>query len=104
MPNFRDPIKVNGTEIVNENGKIVKGSFLKAAVISGGSAGAHTVTGITTSDELVLVLQVAGAGTDVTDIADLTSEFSITAGDTINNTGGTDTTGGKLLVLYLDLS
>jgi hypothetical protein len=31
---------------------------------------------------------------------DLTGEFSISAADTINNGGGTDTTGNQLLVIY----
>jgi len=88
----------------DRNVDIVKGGFLGKAVINGGAAGDHTVTGINTGDELLLVLYVAGAGTDVTDVADLTGEFSITAADTINNTGGTATTGGKLLVLYYDLT
>lgn len=35
----------------------------------------------------------------VADAADLTSEFSITAANTINNAGGTSTLGGQLLVL-----
>ncbi len=77
---------------------------IKAAVVTGGAAGNFTVTGIATGDELILVLRFTGAGTDVTDVADLTSEFSISATDTINNTGGTATTGSKLLVLYWDLT
>jgi hypothetical protein len=80
------------------------GGFLKAAVVAGGAAGNFTVTGIAAADELVAVLYFAGAGTDVTNVADLLSEFSISAANTINNTGGTASTGGKLVVLYLDLS
>ena len=77
--------------------------FIKTAVVAGGAAGDITVTGISTDDTLFTVLRFAGAGTDVTDIADLTVEFSITAENTINNTGGTSTTGGKLLIFYFDL-
>ena len=88
----------------SRNVDIVKGGFLGKALISGGAAGNHTVTGIKTDDELFLVLYLAGAGTDVTDVSDLTGEFSISADNTINNTGGTATTGGKLLVLYYDLT
>lgn len=80
------------------------GSFLGKAVVAGGAAGNFTMTGIATTDQLVLVLHLAGAGTAVTDIADLTSEFTISAANTINNTGGTASSGGKLLVLYLDLT
>lgn len=103
MPNFVDEIKINGTSLFDTSGNYKKGGFLGKGVVTGGAAGDHTVTGIATTDELVLVLYFVGAGTDVTDITDLTSEFTITAANTINNTGGTATTGGKLLVLYLNL-
>lgn len=36
--------------------------------------------------------------------ADLTSEFSIAGDDTINNAGGTETTGAVLVVVYEDLT
>jgi adhesin HecA-like repeat protein len=77
---------------------------LKQAIVTGGAAGALTLTGIATDDTLVGVILLVGAGTDVTDATDLTSEFSITAADTIDNTAGTATTGGKLLVTYVDAS
>lgn len=73
---------------------------LKTAVVAGDAAGDIAVTGIKTHDVILSVTQFIGAGVDVTDVADLTDEFSITADDTVNNTGGTDTTGDKLLVLY----
>ena len=76
--------------------------FIKGALIAGGAAGNHTVTGIATADALIQVLYFVGAGTDVTDVSDLTSEFTISAANTINNTGGTATTGGKLQVFYQD--
>jgi len=86
----------------------IKGSIprdaVTQAIITGGAAGDHTVTGIDTSDRLVSVFYAVGAGTDVTDVSNLTSEFSITAADTINNTGGTDTSGGKLIVTYLAIN
>lgn len=37
-------------------------------------------------------------------VADLTAEFSITGNDTINNAGGTVTTGRALIVVYEDLT
>jgi len=77
------------------------GSFLGKALINGGSAGAHTVSDIASGDELVLVFEQDGTSGLLTD---LTSEFSITGANTIDNTGGTDTTGDKLFVLYLDLT
>lgn len=67
---------------------------LNSAVIAGGAAGNLTVTGITVYDKLKVVNNVAAAG------ANLASEFTITAADTINNTGGTNTTGMTLLVLW----
>lgn len=73
------------------------------AVVAGAAAGNITVTGIKTRDTLVSVLRAVGGGTDVTDVTNLTSEFSITASNTINNTGGTATTGSKLVVTYLSV-
>lgn len=73
------------------------------AVVAGAAAGNITVTGIKARDTLVSVLRAVGGGTDVTDVTNLTAEFSITAADTINNTGGTATTGSKLIVTYLSV-
>jgi hypothetical protein len=71
--------------------------------IAGGAAGNHTVTGIAASDTLLSVVFVDA--TDVSEaVTDLTSEFAISAADTVNNAAGTDTTGGFLLVTYLDAS
>lgn len=82
----------------------VANGLVKVFLAAGAAAGNVTVTGIATGDKLVSVLRMIGAGTDVTDVSDLTSEFSITAANTINNTGGTATSGSKLVVLYLDLT
>lgn len=68
------------------------------ALVDGAAAGDLTAPGITEADTLDSVIQYIGAGTAVTDVVDLTAEFSITADDTINNDGGTDTTGSKLVV------
>lgn len=76
--------------------------LIRVAVVAGGSAGNFTVTGIATADTLVSVLHLAGAGSDVTDVADLTAEFTVSAANTINNDGGTASTSGKLLVIYQD--
>jgi hypothetical protein len=76
-------------------------SFLKIGVIAGGSAGNFTVTGIKTTDALVSVLRLVAAATTMTNITDLTGEFSITATNTINNTSGTSTTADKLLVIWI---
>lgn len=74
-----------------------KGLPLKQTVAAGGAAGDITVTGIAVGDQLISVV-------NLTDGTDVTSEFSITAADTINNTGGTATTGDVLLVLYNDVN
>ena len=74
---------------------------LTQTVIVGGVPGPLTVTGISVGDVLLAVTQYVGAGVAVTDVADLTSEFTVTAADTIDNTGGTDTTGDKLQVWWL---
>lgn len=67
---------------------------LRTRVVAGGAAGNITVTDIDVGDNLVAVQNVAAAG------ANLASEFTITAADTINNTGGTSTAGMTLLVIW----
>lgn len=76
---------------------------LKFAKIAGGAAGALTVTGIATADHLVAVMQLDRDATAANiDIMDLTSEFTITGANTIDNTGGTNTTGNSLAILYIN--
>ena len=70
------------------------------SVVAGGAAGDFTVTGITADDTILEVIHYQGDGTQLTGVEDLTAEFSITAADTINNTGGTATTNGFLVVRY----
>jgi hypothetical protein len=83
------------------------GLNLKIAFLDGGAAGAHTLTGIATDDNLLYVGHLttsvdATFGFGIDSFADLTSEFSISAADTIDNTGGTATTNDHLVVLWLD--
>lgn len=73
---------------------------IRQVAISGGAAGNHTLTGITTKDVILGVSHITGDGTQLTGGEDLTAEFSITADDTINNTGGTSSANGVLIVLY----
>ena len=80
------------------------GGFAKRAVIAGGAAGSHAVTGIKTGDELDEVIYFVGAGTAVTNVSDLTAEFTISGSGTIDNSGHTDTTGGVLLVRWTKLT
>lgn len=65
-------------------------------IIAGGSAGNHTVTGVQAEDQLDRVLHETTAGL----IVDLTSEFTISADNTIENAGGTDTSSDSLIVEY----
>ena len=66
----------------------------------GASAGDVTVTGINVGDELIAVHFYVGSGTAVTDVTDITSEFTISAADTINNDTGTDSSGGNLRIIW----
>lgn len=75
---------------------------VRQAVVAGGAAGNFTVTGIKTRDTLVSVLFVDA--TDASEaVANRTAEFTITAANTINNTGGTTAAGGFLIVTYLSV-
>jgi hypothetical protein len=84
------------------------GLNLKFTAIPEGAAGNHTVTGISTDDSIVAVLgwkPTLSEGTPNTiavAAVNLTSEFTITAANTINNTGGTALTDTWALVVWLD--
>ena len=80
--------------------------LLKVLTITGGSAGAHAVTGILKGDELVSVLHFTPGGSAT--LATLTSEFIACTDDGIvrldgyiDNTGGTDTSGDTLVVTWI---
>ena len=62
--------------------------------ISGGSAGALTVTGIAVGDRIIAVVDTEGAS------ANFASEFTVSAANTIDNTGGSSTSGKDLLVIW----
>lgn len=92
-------------EQVAEDARYARVGKLKTAVVAGGAAGDIAVTDIKTGDTLDAVIYYVGAGTAVTDVVDLTSEFTIKAGNgVITNTGGTATTGGKLEVRWTKLT
>ena len=84
--------------------------IVRQARIAGGSAGDLTVTGIKTTDKLVSVIRFDVAtdtgdnatGNKVQAVTNIVSEFTVSAANTINNVGGTDTTGDVLLVTYLE--
>ena len=80
------------------------GGFSKHALVAGAAAGDVTVTAIKAGDELDEVIYYVGAGVAVTNVSDLTAEFTITADGKINNNSGTASTGGKLLVRWTKLT
>lgn len=95
-------IATNTTGISTINTKLL--TLGKSAVIAGGTPGDFTVSGIAVGDKIVAVIRMIGAGTAVTDLTNLTAEFTVTGPNTINNAAGTNTTGSKLLVLYNKLT
>jgi hypothetical protein len=74
----------------------------KLSVIAGGSAGNHTLTGIKTTDALSGVAYVKDGTYNLTAVSDLSSEFTILAADVIENAAHTDTTGGYLIISWVD--
>lgn len=70
-------------------------TIVQKKLINGAVAGDHTVTGIKLNDVLVCVWEQNGVSGLLTD---LTSEFTIKADNTINNTGGTSTATDVLIV------
>lgn len=77
-------------------GDILPGFTLKSRTVAGAAAGNITVTGIKAGDKIITVVATSAPG------ADLASEFTATADNTINNAGGTSTAGVvALLVQWL---
>ena len=76
---------------------------LKEAFIKGGTAGTFTLTGITADDHLKSVWKIE-FGTDgaIGTVADLSSEFTYSAANTITNASGTNSTGAVLAVHWYD--
>lgn len=85
------------------------GLNIKVTAIPEGAAGNHTVTGITTNDVLLavighkLALGEAAPNTITVTAVNLTSEFTITAADTINNGGGTSLADTMAFAIWLDV-
>lgn len=67
---------------------------LAFAHVAGAAAGDLTVTGIKLGDKLICVMRIDAAG------ANLVSEFTVKADNTINNTGGTSTAGQTVMVIW----
>jgi len=84
------------------------GLNLKASALTEGAAGDFTVTGISTEDKILavigwgVVLGEASPNTIAITSVDLTSEFSISATDTINNGGGTTLADKLMVCIWLD--
>jgi hypothetical protein len=70
----------------------------------GGAAGDLTVVStpdLLAEDQLISVIAIAHDGDgDIVSVTDLTSEFSITADNTINNTGGTSSADALVAVQF----
>jgi hypothetical protein len=85
---------------------------IEVVVSDGATAGNFTITGIQPSNTLkkvyfvkinstgVTILSIPVLQTSNLDSTDITSEFSITAANTVNNSGGTNTTGGVVVFIY----
>lgn len=77
----------------------VWGDFVKSqnpmgnVLVDGAVAGDVAVTDIKSGDQIISVI-------DMTNLVDLTSEFSIVKDGVINNTGGTSTAAAKVQVTY----
>lgn len=97
---FGGTVARGGLVMANSSGQAVAYTQTQPVqkIIAGGAAGAHTVTGIKAADTLISVFEQDGTSGLLTD---LTSEFSVTADDTIDNTGGTATTSDFLVVTYM---
>lgn len=67
---------------------------LTSRAVAGAVAGDLAVTGIVLGDILILVQDLTAGS------ANIASEFTVTAADTINNTGGTSTNGHTVLVVW----
>ena len=78
---------------------------LRIALANGANATTVTVTGIALKDKILSVYALTTAhdatyGFDVSAMGDYTSEFSISAANTITNAGGTNLTDKMLVILW----
>jgi hypothetical protein len=75
--------------------------LIQTAVVAGAAAGDVTVTGIKLNDVLCGVTRLDRNATAANITMDsLTAEFTVTANNTINNAGGTSTSGDVLQVIW----
>lgn len=64
----------------------------------GGAAGDHTVPGVLASDQIASVSAIAFTGGAPSAVTELAAEFTVAGDDTLNNDGGTNTTGMLVIV------
>ena len=77
---------------------------IKFRFVAGAAAGNITVTGIKKDDEIVAVIAFGlteGTPNTFSGFVDITSEFTATATDTINNVGGTSTANKMVMVVWM---
>lgn len=75
---------------------------LQFRIIAGGAAGDLTCIGVALKDKLYYVggFKLADGAPDSITVLNLTSEFTISAANTINNAAGTSSAAGLLLVIW----
>jgi hypothetical protein len=71
---------------------------VETLTVAGAAAGNVTVTGVAVGDVIVKVFKVVEANPPTS--VDLTAEFTVTATNTINNVGGTSSSGESLVVVW----
>ena len=81
-----------------------RGTGAKMRCVKGGAAGNLTVSTISLGDSILWITGICkySANLLIATCVDFTSEFSVTAANTINNTGGTATTNWILSVGWDD--
>ena len=97
-----DVVAIGDLVMSDADGKAVKHQppQIKSAVLTGGAAGDLAVTGMTADSTLISVIQIfKTTAKGVTNIVDLTSEFTAKNGK-INNAGETGTGGHQVLVTW----
>ncbi len=80
----------------------LKTGVFKTDLVSGGSAGSHTLAAMAVGDEIIFVGHISTEAAIAT-MADITGEFTPEAGG-LENGGGTDTTNDQLFVIWIDKS
>lgn len=78
---------------------------IKTRCIAGGAAGNLSCPGVSVGDQLLGIVgfKLTEGTPNTMTPGGFLSEFTITAADTINNTGGTNTTGYVLFVTFNDM-